>query len=144
MCIFADLCRVIESLCRSLNNLLEHLHQSFFFYFLLSASGKILGEPGRFVSIGTYLPAAMIMAASFTVTAIALWMKSSETPATPVPQENDEKQESPKETLSPSISVGFPMGVVALLHGLGFVVLAMFDWVHKAHTLSTPVQTLYS
>ncbi|QIX00163.1 hypothetical protein AMS68_005680 [Peltaster fructicola] len=74
--------RVTESVFRSINNLLEHLHQSFFFYILLS--------PNRFVSIGNYLPAAMLIAGNFTVTALALWVLSgrktvprvtSETPA---------------------------------------------------------------
>nr|POE48854.1 gpi transamidase component gaa1 [Quercus suber] len=60
--------RTAESLFRSINNLLEHLHQSFFFYILLSAN--------RFVSIGNYLPAAMLIAGSFTITALTLWMQS--------------------------------------------------------------------
>jgi glycosylphosphatidylinositol transamidase len=61
--------RVTESLVRSINNLLEHLHQSFFFYILLNAN--------RFVSIGNYLPAAMLIAGSFTVSALALWVQSA-------------------------------------------------------------------
>jgi glycosylphosphatidylinositol transamidase len=60
--------RTAESLFRSINNLLEHLHQSFFFYILLNTN--------RFVSIGNYLPAAMIMAGSFSITALALWVQS--------------------------------------------------------------------
>jgi len=60
--------RVIESTFRSLNNLLEHLHQSFFFYLLMQAN--------RFVSIGTYLPSAMLVATNFTIMAIALWVES--------------------------------------------------------------------
>jgi glycosylphosphatidylinositol transamidase len=60
--------RTVESLFRSLNNLLEHLHQSFFFYLLLSSK--------RFVSIGTYLPSAMLIAANFSITAIVLWVQS--------------------------------------------------------------------
>lgn len=60
--------RVVESTFRSLNNLLEHLHQSFFFYMLLEAQ--------RFTSIGTYLPAAMLIAASFSISAITLWVHS--------------------------------------------------------------------
>jgi len=60
--------RTTESLFRSVNNLLEHLHQSFFFYVLLNAN--------RFVSIGNYLPAAMLVAVSFTITALALWGES--------------------------------------------------------------------
>ncbi|KAK5729627.1 Glycosyl phosphatidyl inositol protein transamidase complex subunit [Elasticomyces elasticus] len=65
--------RTTESLFRSINNLLEHLHQSFFFYILLGA--------GRFVSIGNYLPAAMLIAGSFTVTALGLWAQSGQAAA---------------------------------------------------------------
>jgi glycosylphosphatidylinositol transamidase len=60
--------RTIESICRSLNNLLEKLHQSFFFYLLMQSN--------RFVSIGTYLPGAMIVAAGYTIMAIYLWVLS--------------------------------------------------------------------
>ena len=60
--------RVVESLTRSLNNLLEKLHQSFFFYLLL--------QNNRFVSIGTYLPSAMAIGAGFSLMAIHLWIKS--------------------------------------------------------------------
>jgi len=59
--------RVVESVTRSINNLLEKFHQSFFFYLLLQNT--------RFVSIGTYLPSAMAIGASFTVMAIYLWFK---------------------------------------------------------------------
>ena len=60
--------RTVESVCRSLNNLLEKLHQSFFFYLLMQSN--------RFVSIGTYLPSAMAVAAAYTVMAIYLWIMS--------------------------------------------------------------------
>ncbi|KAF1946702.1 Glycosylphosphatidylinositol:protein transamidase, GAA1 component [Clathrospora elynae] len=60
--------KTVESLFRSLNNLLEHLHQSFFFYLLLQSN--------RFVSIGTYLPSAMLIAINFSIAAMALWVKS--------------------------------------------------------------------
>jgi glycosylphosphatidylinositol transamidase len=62
--------RVVEGSFRSLNNLLEHLHQSFFFYLLM--------QKNRFVSIGTYLPSAMLLAANFTIMAIFLWVKSGQ------------------------------------------------------------------
>lgn len=129
-------CRVIESLCRSLNNLLEHLHQSFFFYFVLSPTGKTLAELGRFVSIGTYLPAAMIIAASFTVTSIALWMQCST--HTQTPQQNEKPETSKPPAEDKATPIGFPLGVVAALHGLGFIVLACFEWIQKA-SLHIPV-----
>ncbi|KAI4207962.1 MAG: hypothetical protein LQ346_000299 [Caloplaca aetnensis] len=64
--------RCVESTFRSLNNLLEHFHQSFFFYLLM--------QPQRFVSIGTYLPSAMLVAVNFTIMAIALWILSGRPP----------------------------------------------------------------
>jgi glycosylphosphatidylinositol transamidase len=64
--------RVTESVFRSINNLLEHLHQSFFFYMLMNTN--------RFVSIGSYLPAAMLIAGSFTINALALWIASGKGP----------------------------------------------------------------
>lgn len=51
--------RIVDSTFRSVNNLLEKFHQSFFFYLLLS--------PDHFVSIGTYLPAAALVAVSFAI-----------------------------------------------------------------------------
>ncbi|KAL9058612.1 MAG: hypothetical protein Q9162_001619 [Coniocarpon cinnabarinum] len=85
---------VVESSFRSINNLLEKLHQSFFFYLLLGSD--------RFVSIGTYLPSAMLVAASFTIMGLALWNRSGkpadgETPAPSDPvlrQINRERAES--------------------------------------------------
>ena len=64
--------RVVESLFRSLNNLMEHFHQSFFLYLLM--------QTNRFVSIGTYLPSAMLVSASFTIMALALWIASGRPP----------------------------------------------------------------
>lgn len=54
--------RIVDSTFRSVNNLLEKFHQSFFFYLLLS--------PKHFVSIGTYLPAAVLMAVSFAISSL--------------------------------------------------------------------------
>ncbi|AGO13950.1 AaceriAGR087Cp [[Ashbya] aceris (nom. inval.)] len=53
--------RVPEAMFRSVNNLLEKFHQSFFFYLLLA--------PRYFVSIGSYLPAAVGLSISFAVMA---------------------------------------------------------------------------
>ncbi|KAF2869022.1 Gaa1-like protein [Massariosphaeria phaeospora] len=80
--------RTLESLFRSLNNLLEHLHQSFFFYLLLQAN--------RFVSIGTYLPSAMLIAVNFSISAIALWVLSGR-PQTPTPNPASTKPPQPDQ-----------------------------------------------
>lgn len=54
--------RVAEGIFRSVNNLLEKFHQSFFFYILLS--------PRKFVSIGDYLPAAVTIFITFGVSSL--------------------------------------------------------------------------
>jgi len=94
--------KTVESLFRSLNNLLEHLHQSFFFYLLLQAN--------RFVSIGTYLPSAMLIAVNFSITAIALWVQSGRSteptpnPASTTPPKDPiaDKPTSPSSKTSPT------------------------------------------
>ena len=81
--------RMVESIFRSLNNLLEHFHQSFFFYLLMQAD--------RFVSIGTYLPSAMLVAVNFTIMAIALWIRSGRPAPRPIALTvlgNDSKSEA--------------------------------------------------
>ena len=94
--------RCVESIFRSLNNLLEHLHQSFFFYLLMQAN--------RFVSIGTYLPSAMIVAVSFTIMAISFWLQSGRQPKTSsVPAEVFEKKPRAK------MEVVKKKGMVALI-----------------------------
>lgn len=54
--------RIVDLTFRAVNNLLEKFHQSFFFYLMLA--------PRHFVSIGTYLPGAVLMAASYAVSSL--------------------------------------------------------------------------
>ncbi|ODQ83178.1 hypothetical protein BABINDRAFT_44653 [Babjeviella inositovora NRRL Y-12698] len=56
--------RIVESTFRSVNNLLEKFHQSFFFYLLVA--------PRNFVSIGTYLPSAVAIGAAFAIAAAGI------------------------------------------------------------------------
>jgi len=59
--------RIMEGIFRSLNNLLERFHQSFFFYLLPSTS--------RYVSIGMYMPGFGLLAGSMLIRALGLWYK---------------------------------------------------------------------
>ncbi|KAJ5174363.1 uncharacterized protein N7482_000240 [Penicillium canariense] len=141
--------RTIESLCRSLNNLLEHLHQSFFFYLLMQSN--------RFVSIGTYLPSAMLLAGNFTIMAIALWMRtgyhSDPKLSGPTGSESSklksEKSSSPgtqkdvAETKTDGSAVAervlaLPLTLVSGLHLLGLVPLWIFNTIfHQYFTTVT-------
>lgn len=134
--------RTVESLCRSLNNLLEHLHQSFFFYLLMQSN--------RFVSIGTYLPSAMLIAVNFTIMAIALWMRTgyhadSPAAAPSIADSRDEKKAMKQEdTAEPSKQItgvrerqiALPLTFVVGLHFLGLIPLYLFN--NLSHEVSKP------
>lgn len=127
--------RTIESMCRSLNNLLEHLHQSFFFYLLMHSN--------RFVSIGTYLPSAMLIAGNFTIMAIALWMRTGYYPGSTSPDatynSNSKSEKSKTGALKleketkingaalPERLMALPLTLVTGLHLLGLVPLWIFN-----------------
>lgn len=117
--------RVVEGSFRSLNNLLEHLHQSFFFYLLMNKD--------RFVSIGTYLPSAMILAANFSIMAIFYWVKSGyqeQDVAAAVPPADKGGKGKAKKTLPPPTaerSLALPLGVVVCCHFLGALPLFVFN-----------------
>lgn len=128
--------KCIESTFRSLNNLLEHFHQSFFFYLLMQAD--------RFVSIGTYLPSAMLIAVNFTVMAIALWICSGHRwPRNTVStMEPDKHREPPMEpviqhgmiAIVPTESMAIierdlfrPVALVVVFHFLGVIPLYVLN-----------------
>ncbi|CAK7208756.1 Glycosyl phosphatidyl inositol protein transamidase complex subunit [Sporothrix curviconia] len=135
--------RILEGTFRSLNNLLEHLHQSFFFYLLMGRE--------RFVSIGTYLPSAMLLAANYTIMAIALWVRSGQ--AAPKPTAAAAAAAAKKGTAAeppaPTASIGIeerdlflPLAVVAVCQALGVVPLYLFN--HVPAWLLTPVFAVFA
>ncbi|XP_038654636.1 glycosylphosphatidylinositol anchor attachment 1 protein [Scyliorhinus canicula] len=67
--------KVFEGIVRKLNNLLEKLHQSYFFYLLPSLT--------RFVSIGYYMPAFVFLILILLLKALDLWIKLSKAPVCP-------------------------------------------------------------
>lgn len=77
------LLRIVEGISRSLNNLLERFHQSFFFYVIVSSD--------RFVSIGDYMPSIGLMAGSLLIKSFLLWLIAN------TKEESDEESESNAE-----------------------------------------------
>ncbi|KAH0609384.1 uncharacterized protein H6S33_012870 [Morchella sextelata] len=134
--------RTVESLFRSLNNLLEHFHQSFFFYLLMA--NRV------FVSIGTYLPSAMLVAVNFTFAAIGLWVESGKKKTKTAPlvikaEKDDEKEisqrlseavPSPTQT-SEERPMLLPLAFVIIVHSLGFIPLYIFNQLDEKYL--TPV-----
>ncbi|KAL1115276.1 hypothetical protein AAG570_007307 [Ranatra chinensis] len=58
--------RVIEGVFRSINNLLERFHQSYFFYLLV--------DTDRFVSIGHYMPCVGLLVGALFIRAFAFYL----------------------------------------------------------------------
>lgn len=123
--------RTVESLLRSLNNLLEHFHQSFFFYLLMANR--------RFVSIGTYLPSAMLIAVNFTFAAIGLWIEAGRAKEKPIPPASkigegettallqDESEASPQTVQRVERPMLLPLAFIIGVHSLGFIPLYLFN-----------------
>lgn len=62
--------RILEGIFRSLNNLLERFHQSYFFY--------LLPATNRFISIGLYMPSICLIVGTLYIKACALWYQLQE------------------------------------------------------------------
>ncbi|CAI4035021.1 hypothetical protein SMKI_12G1590 [Saccharomyces mikatae IFO 1815] len=61
--------RIPEAMFRSINNLLEKFHQSFFFYLLLA--------PRQFVSISSYLPSAVALSVAFAISSLNAFINNT-------------------------------------------------------------------
>eukprot|EP00118_Oscarella_pearsei_P012772 m.96414 g.96414 ORF g.96414 m.96414 type:complete len:629 (+) comp36909_c0_seq3:36-1922(+) len=73
--------RVVEGVARCMNNLLEHLHHSFFFY--------ILPKPNRFVSVSLYAPSVGLVLLGPILRAISLWLVSGRNSGSGTPSVNN-------------------------------------------------------
>lgn len=63
---FHALGRIVESTLRTMNNLLERLHASFFFY--------ILTSPGTFMKIGMFIPSAIVVSVAMLFKGLGEWV----------------------------------------------------------------------
>lgn len=105
------LLKVVEGMSRSLNNLLEKFHQSFFFYVIVAHD--------RFVSIGDYMPCIGLMASALMIRALLFWLELG--------QEEKREKEADKTKKNSLIEPRFDLVTVGLLfiaaHGLGFLAI---------------------
>nr|CAB3250415.1 glycosylphosphatidylinositol anchor attachment 1 protein [Phallusia mammillata] len=83
---FVRLGRVIEGISRSLNNLLERFHQSFFFY--------ILPSTDNYISIGMYMPPLGLMLAAAAIKALSLILEANYVNS----EETDKNKETKKDS----------------------------------------------
>ncbi|KAF1799968.1 Gaa1-like protein [Mucor lusitanicus] len=109
--------RLVESTFRSLNNLLEHFHQSFFFY--------LLPQPARYVSISQYMPPVILFACALIFQSLALYYLGTQ----PIEPE--------KTDVSTAYSLGkrhtlFAFTVLTITHVAGIVIFNLmqpsFGW----------------
>jgi len=109
---FHTLGRIVEGTFRSLNNLLERFHQSFFFYILTSGS--------RYISIGLYMPMYGLLAGGFVFTAVGLWFRliSSEDDKDDMKDENGDKIHKLPLVIPPNITKTFPLFIACHCLGL--------------------------
>ncbi|XP_043786986.1 glycosylphosphatidylinositol anchor attachment 1 protein [Apis laboriosa] len=64
---FYQVGRIVESIIRSLNNLLERFHQSYFFYLLPSTD--------TYISIGLYIRSLVLIIAGIFIKAFSMWQR---------------------------------------------------------------------
>ncbi|XP_075877616.1 GPI-anchor transamidase component GPAA1 isoform X2 [Nelusetta ayraudi] len=101
--------RLLEGMYRKLNNLLERLHQSYFFYLMPSLS--------HFVSIGYYMPAFGLLAVILLLRAMELWVQLSSPPG-----RSEDDSQSEKEPSTGVLSVLTPL-VISHLTGVALYTL---------------------
>lgn len=100
--------RLLEGTTRSLNNLLERFHQSFFFYLLVSSD--------RFVSIGDYMPTVGILAAALLIKAFIIWLK--------INGRSDSENSQQKNAESESIPSIIDLGNISFISVGAFLIVA--------------------
>lgn len=76
--------KILESSLRTMNNLLERLHASFFFFLLV--------RPEIFMKIGMYLPSAILVGTAMLFSGLCEWVNAGWL-LTSVPSVDDEKSE---------------------------------------------------
>ncbi|XP_008289358.1 glycosylphosphatidylinositol anchor attachment 1 protein isoform X1 [Stegastes partitus] len=102
--------RLLEGMYRKLNNLLERLHQSYFFYLMPSLS--------HFVSIGYYMPAFGLLAVILLLRALDLWVQL----AAPPPRTEDGVADVEQQSSPGPLSVLTPL-VISHLTGVALYML---------------------
>lgn len=114
----ASLLRLIEGISRSLNNLLERFHQSYFFYLLVASD--------RFISIGDYMPSVAAMGGALLIKAFIVWLTINK---------KEDNDESDQQNLNFNfIGVG---KFLITVHGIGFLVAYLPFFTQFDHGMKT-------
>ena len=115
-----DVNRTVESLLRTMNNLLERLHASFFFY--------ILTAPERFLKIGSYLPSVILISVAMMFGGLRYWVDAGWVRDISPESDLKKSREEPHVEVTwmtrrrPVLRV---LGVMAITHAIGVVLFFM-------------------
>lgn len=90
--------KLIEGVARSLNNLLERFHQSFFFYLLVASD--------RFVSIGDYMPSLGLLVAALLIKAFITWLSINQRASIIIVMPNGHEKPGKQSLNSPTNDAG--------------------------------------
>lgn len=96
-----SLLKTVEGISRSLNNLLEKFHQSFFFYILVAND--------RFVSIGDFIACLILMAGSLYIKSFLTWLKCNDYEK--IDNQSEDKKEKNTSIKFSYSNVGYIFGV---------------------------------
>jgi glycosylphosphatidylinositol transamidase len=117
--IYEALIRTVESTLRTMNNLIERLHASFFFY--------ILTSPSQFLKIGLYLPSAILISIAVMIYGLSAWVDSAwieDEITTMQPDKSHIKTTKWKRRKRPVIGILF---IMMATHALGAVLFALIS-----------------
>lgn len=118
--------RVLEGMARSLNNLLEKFHQSFFFYLLPSTRS--------YISIGLYMPPFALIALPILIKALYLYISL---------QSTDSKQEVPPQANNVNYWIIGQSVVMHFFFGVAVYFSPVYIDYFKEHFQYSTEDTLY-
>ncbi|XP_003707027.1 glycosylphosphatidylinositol anchor attachment 1 [Megachile rotundata] len=99
---------IVESIVRSLNNLLERFHQSYFFYLLPSTD--------TYVSIGLYIRSLVLIIAAVFIKAFSMWQKLQ------VFTSNESKESTVKQLKTDGFDIGAITSEILWAHICGIII----------------------
>ncbi|KAK7597859.1 hypothetical protein V9T40_010084 [Parthenolecanium corni] len=126
---FYHMGRVLEGLFRSLNNLLERFHQSYFFYLLPSTD--------RYISIGYYMPSLALAVSALYLKSFATWLK--------LHMNDDGKKIKKKSLKAPkNLNIMIVSAIMLSTHAVGAFIMPAGNYLVKKLPWSSEVSLLYS
>ncbi|XP_078040493.1 glycosylphosphatidylinositol anchor attachment 1 [Augochlora pura] len=107
---FYQVGRVVESIIRSLNNLLERFHQSYFFYLLPSTD--------TYISIGLYIRCLVLIIAGVFIKAFAIWQRLQMSPV------EDKKSVTTIQSRKDGFDIGIITSEILWAHIFGVIIVS--------------------